>query len=36
MEIEFPAINLQIRQIPVEMPKIEEEKKEVLEEVSEK
>jgi len=32
MEIEFPAINLQIRQIPVERPQTEEEKKEVLEE----
>jgi len=32
MEIEFPAINLQIRQIPVEMPQTEEEKNEVLEE----
>jgi len=29
MEIEFPAINIQIRQIPVEMPQTEEEKKEV-------
>jgi len=29
MEIEFPAINLQIRQISVEMPQTEEEKKEV-------
>jgi len=32
MEIDFPAINLQIRQIPVEMPQTKEKKKEVLEE----
>jgi len=32
MEIEFPAINLQIRQIPVEILQTEEEKEKVLEE----
>lgn len=31
MEIELPEINLQIRQMPIEMPQSEEEKKENLE-----